>query len=162
VEQGKFGQSFTPAELATKEFLSRLGPAADPTANFLRGLVSFQAQKTKSAREYFQAGKGDLVAACLRLLDEDDARRAFVQMLRSLDLPTTFRSPETLAEHVQKAAADEAFQLRGSIAASAFLREYGKTRTAAQLQPVFAAFGVNAPPDPTARDTAPATVAPQP
>jgi hypothetical protein len=29
VEQGKFGQSFTPAELAPKEILSRLGPPED-------------------------------------------------------------------------------------------------------------------------------------
>jgi hypothetical protein len=142
VAQGEFRQSFTPAELSPKEFQTRLGPENDPAASFLRGLLSVQNQKFKTARECFAASPSDLSAACLRLLNEEDAKRAFVQLLRDLNLPSSFRNPETLAEDIRNAMQDADFQARGRVAAQAFLRDYGTTRTAGLLQDVFVAFGV--------------------
>jgi serine/threonine protein kinase len=154
VTHGRFRKSFTPAEISRREFLRRLGPEGDPTANLLRGLVCLQAQKTKTAKGHFQASGGDLAQACLRNLAEEDARRDFVKMLEKLGLPTSFRTPEALAEQARKSADDEQFQARSQLAAAAFIEKHGQTRTARQVQPVLVILGAGTRPAPPAIDPA--------
>lgn len=146
VEQGQFGQSFSLADLSPREILRRLGPDDDPTANFLRGLVSMPNPKPKVARDYFAASGGELAEACCRVLDEEEARRDFTAMLDELQVPASLRASDGLAEVIRRNAKDQAFQLRAQIAAKQFLDNHASTRLARQYQSVFDAIGVAHPP----------------
>lgn len=138
VEQGQFRYSFSPADLDPREIPRRLGPESDPQATFLRGLLAMPGGKASVAREHFQASGGDLAAACLRLLEEEEARRDFALLLEELQMAGVARTPEALAEAVQRGVADPAFLLRAQIAAKGFLGIHGHTRIARQYQAVFA------------------------
>ncbi len=146
VEQGQFGQSFSLADLSPREILRRLGPEDDPTANFLRGLVSMPNPKPKAAKDYFAAGGGELAEACSRVLAEEEARRDFAAMLDELQIPASLRTADALVEVVRRDAKDQAFQLRAQIAVKQFLDSHADTRFAHQFAGVFEAIGAGRTP----------------